>query len=286
MPRIAAAVTVVIVLGMCIGFNTVRYPAVWKMVAVAHQPPGSEQPEPQSQSLTFSKSEPSEQSSAPIALRSDSSGISFSSSRFSSSSVDPIPFPTDSNSPDNEALGATDDGFSDGLLASSAGVVGTESDVSENSTRRTVLEGRGVVPHEPPQAPADSYYQASSPRGSGGHVEPDSQPVEAAPSMKYASGAADLDVREQSTAKDRLAGVKRRPLVPVAPVTRPQFNGARIEGSRPPDSSIGSRRTEKLNHRVRRLPPLERTADSPYQTQDFTTAADRPIPIYPSTHEH
>ena len=81
MPRIAAAVTVVIVMGMCIGFNTVRYPAVWKMVAGAQQPPRSEEPAPQSQSLTFSRPEPSGESAAPPSLIPDSSGRSDRSGR-------------------------------------------------------------------------------------------------------------------------------------------------------------------------------------------------------------
>jgi hypothetical protein len=39
MPRIAASLGVVIVVAACIGFNTMRYPVVWDMVAVSHQLP-------------------------------------------------------------------------------------------------------------------------------------------------------------------------------------------------------------------------------------------------------
>lgn len=39
MPRIAAALGVVVVVAACIGFNTMRYPVVWEMVAVSHQLP-------------------------------------------------------------------------------------------------------------------------------------------------------------------------------------------------------------------------------------------------------
>lgn len=39
MPRIAASLGVVVVVAACIGFNTMRYPVVWDMVAVSHQLP-------------------------------------------------------------------------------------------------------------------------------------------------------------------------------------------------------------------------------------------------------
>lgn len=43
MPRIAASLAAVITLAVCIGFNTVRYPIVWEMVACAHRTPLSQQ---------------------------------------------------------------------------------------------------------------------------------------------------------------------------------------------------------------------------------------------------
>jgi len=39
MPRLVASLGVVVALAVCIGFNTVRYPVVWDLVAVSHQLP-------------------------------------------------------------------------------------------------------------------------------------------------------------------------------------------------------------------------------------------------------
>lgn len=43
MPRIAASLAVVVIVGVCIGFNTARYPVVWTMVANAHRLPRLDQ---------------------------------------------------------------------------------------------------------------------------------------------------------------------------------------------------------------------------------------------------
>ena len=48
MPRIAAALAVLLTVVTCIGFNTARYPVVWEMVAASDgftRSPQSEQPE-------------------------------------------------------------------------------------------------------------------------------------------------------------------------------------------------------------------------------------------------
>ena len=268
MPRIAAAVTVVIVMGMCIGFNTVRYPAVWEMVAGAHHPPQPEKPAPELQSPTFSEPEPAVEPAAATALSRDSTGT-----QFSSAAVDPIPFPTVLNTARNEQ--------SHEASPSSANVAAT---TSANPARWPVSEDTGDVPYEPPAEPADSYQLASSNRRAGGHGEREMEPVEASPSMKYASGAADAVVPRQSTSGDRLAEANRRPLVPVAPATRRQYNGTIVGGNRAAGPGVGMRQTGKFDHRVQRLPPLDRTSESPYQTQGSPTI-DGPIPIYPSTHD-
>ena len=264
MPRIAAAVTVVIVMGMCIGFNTFRYPVVWEMVAVAHQPPRSEQPAREPQSPIFSESEPA----APIALIPDSTGASVSSA-----AVDPIPFPT--------VLKRAGDEWSDEAIASSENVAAT---MPGDPIRSHVTEDTGDVPYEPPVGPADSYGLASNERGTAGYGKRETGPVEASPSMKYAA-ATDPAVPGQSTSKDRLAGANRRPLVPVVPATRRQYNGTIAGGNRSAELGVRSRRTESLEHRVQRLPPLDRTREPPLRTRE-PTGIDGPIPIYPSTHGH
>ena len=269
MPRIAAAVTVVIVMGMCIGFNTVRYPAVWKMVAVAHQPPRPEQPVLESQSRTFSEPEPAEKPAAPIALIPDSTAAPFSSA-----SVDPIPFPT--------VLNRADDERSDEASASSVKVASTPPGDSIGSL---VSEDAGDLPYEPPAGPGDSYESASSRHGGNGYGERKTEPVEASPSMKYASGAAEPHVPERTTSKDRLAAVNRRPLVPVAPATRHQYNGPAAGGNRSAKLGVGSPRTGRLDHRVQRLPSIDQTRKLPQRMQE-PADIDGPIPIYPSTQGH
>ena len=269
MPRIAAAVTVVIVMGMCIGFNAVRYPAVWEMVAGAHQPPRPEKPALELQSPAFSGPQPAEEPAAPIALIPDSTGTPFSSA-----GVDPIPFPV--------VLGTADDEWPDEASASPANLAAT---MPGDPIRSFVSEDPGDVPPEPPVEPADSYGLASSRHGTSGYGERETGPLEASPSMKYASGAADSVVPGQSTSNDRSAGVNRRPLVPVAPATRHQYNGTTAGGNRSAEFGVGSRRTERLDHRVQRLPPLDQTWEPPQRTQG-PTDIDGPIPIYPSTHDH
>ena len=269
MPRIAAAVTVVIVMGMCIGFNTVRYPAVWEMVAGAHQPPRPEKPAPELQSPTFSGPGSPEEPASPIALTPDSTGMPFSSA-----GVDPIPFPA--------VLGRADDEGSDEASASPAHVAAM---TPADPIRWPVSEDTGDVPYEPPVEPGDSYDLASSKHDASGYGERETGPLEASPSMKYASGAADSAVPDRSTSKDRLAGVSRRPLVPVAPATRHQYNGTTAGGNRSAEFSLGSRRTERLGHRVRRLPPLDQTWEPPQRTRG-PADIDGPIPIYPSTDDH
>jgi hypothetical protein len=268
MPRIAAAVTVVIVMGMCIGFNTVRYPDVWEMVAVAHQPPRPEKPAPELQSATFSGSKPAEEPAAPIAIT-DSSGTPFSSA-----SVDPIPFPT--------VLGTANDEWSDETSASPENMA---SAMPRDSVRSFVSQDPGDVPRELPVEPADSYELASSEHGASGYGEREAGPVEASPSMKYASGTADSFGPDQSTSRDRLATANRRPLVPVAPAIRHQYNGTTVGGNRSAKFGVGSRRTARLDHRVQRLPPLDETWEPKQRTQE-PADIDGPIPIYPSTHDH
>ena len=291
MPRIAAAVTVVIVMGMCISFNAVRYPTVWKMVAEAHQPPRPEKPAPELQSPGFAGPEPAREPAPPIAVIADSTGT-----QFGSAAVDPIPFPAVLNRTDDESKEATP--FSTKIAASMPDA-----------------PGRSLAWEDP----GDSYESGASQYGTSGYGEQETGPVEASPSMKYASDTADPGVPDRSTSiddrmssdqvtraetsriqasvtgpprighadvnNDRLAAANRRPLVPVAPANRPQHMGttAGVNGSA--EFGAGSRRTERLDHRVQRLPPLDLTWEPPHRTIE-STSIDGPIPIYPSTQDH
>jgi hypothetical protein len=44
MPRLTAALAVLLTMGVCIGFNTIRYPVVWQMVGQFHPWPASPAP--------------------------------------------------------------------------------------------------------------------------------------------------------------------------------------------------------------------------------------------------
>ena len=58
MPRIAAALLVVVTIGACIGFNTKRYPIVWQMAANSPHLPSLE--ESAGQSAAETEQEPAE----------------------------------------------------------------------------------------------------------------------------------------------------------------------------------------------------------------------------------
>ena len=265
MPRIAAAVTVVIVMGMCIGFNTTRYPAVWKMVAESHQPPRPEQPALKLQSSTFPGPEPA----VGTALIPDSTGASFTSA-----SVDPIPFPM--------VLGRGDDEWSDRTSASEESVAAS---TPGDPIRSFASEDADDVVYQPPAELADSYQSASLRPRESGYDEQETGPVEVSPSTKYASGAADPIAPDRSTLEDRFAAVKRQPLVPVESADRDRHHGTTAGGDSSAEFGGRSRQTGEFDQRVQRLPPLDQTWEPPWATQE-STSTDGTVPIYASTGDY
>ncbi len=272
MPRIAAAVTVVIVMGMCIGFNTVRYPAVWKMVAAAHQAPGPDQPAPQLQSFTSSGPQPAEGPAAGMGLIADSADSSFSSA-----GVDPIPFPARLNSGGDDWSDETPASEDDDSVAASMPGDPTRSYAYDD-------DRNGDAAPEPPLEPVNPYLASSSPRDRG-YDERASEPVEVAPALKYASGATEMVEPDLSTLDDRFAGAKRQPLVPVGSADRHPYQGPTAGESPAAESGVRRPNTDKLDNRVERLPPVDKTSDPPRVGGEFT-GSDGPVPIYPSTQDY
>ena len=279
MPRIAAALAVVITLAICIGFNTVRYPVVLEMVAQAHQLPPSDkadQPEPTRQSPTFSESDTTRRPDAVgVRLRAFESPDNDDLAGRFSTAVDPIPFDP---VPDPRRSD-----FPEATRPMMGGAAPAPGDPI-----RPLASPREAIVWNPLAHRADSPVSSKLKRAvespTAGYVR--SGPVEAAPSSKYGFGpAATTRPEPPGPESDRSAAlIGRRPLVPVE--TSPQAGRARKKKRATPDPPVdfrwGGNESDHRGTKVERLPAIDTPSEIRQRLAGPTTPGNR-IPIYPST---
>lgn len=283
MPRIAAAFAALLTAVTCIGFNTVRYPAVWDMAAVGEGGPRLHSPE-QSEaalpsvvaSLSASASRPaSPAQSSPAPEPSEAAPADWDppeTAAWEPSEARPIPVYS-SDGDEARAPGWSED-------APIATAEDTATDWSETNAEQDDFSDHGADARE---------YRASPPAG---------EPIEAAPSAKYASSRLEqgdspsAPVEEPTDAAGADEPGPQATLVPVEPAVDAEAGWPTTEAEPPSrwsaeaDSASPSRAGDPDDSPsagpVRRLPPVDQVFTIP-AAENRPPRPNQSVPIYPTT---
>jgi hypothetical protein len=246
MPRIAAAIAVVVTVTLSIGLNIAQYPSVWDMVASSEHSSQSAEP-------------------AQAATADQSSDLADSAPAAQSDTFDYSP-------PDAELIVDRD----------AVPIKHYSADVDTDRSRGTYRDA-SYSPEDPAGNPNDDWPPADTAEPERGmsaspYRDTSEWPAEISPSMKYGASVAVSDRDEGWESAKRQEQYASRRLVPVTQWGERRdladASGRSMTASPPTPAAPAA-----LSRGVRRLPPVDPSA--PIHTDESPRLPDAPIPIYP-----